>query len=121
MHRSLLSAVSVLVSVSIATPAFAATTYDLECMRNAVEKRDGLMVVAFDQYYASARSAMLNRKDRIRNAWYISDKGERNDEIRAADRAYRDSERSAARNRRNAERVAKDIYNDDVDGCRIRS
>ncbi len=121
MRRIAVSALSIITSLSIATPALAATTYDMECMRNAIEKRESLYVIAFDNYYANARSAMLNRKDRIRNAWHISDKGDRNSEIRAAEKSYRDSERNASKNRRNAEKSAKDIYNSDIRGCKIES
>ncbi len=78
-------------------------------------------MIAFDNYYASARSSMLNKKDRMRNAWHISDKGDRNDELRAAEKEYRNRERDASKNRRNAEKSAKDIYNDDVRGCKIES
>jgi hypothetical protein len=121
MRRLAVSALSILTSVSIATPALAATTYDMECMRNAVEKRESLYVIAFDNYYASARSLMLNRKDRIRNAWHISDKEDRNDEIRSAEKDFRTNERNAAKNRRNADKSAKDMYNNDVKNCKIES
>lgn len=109
------------ISLVTALPVSAATTYDMHCMRNAIEKRESLYVIAFDNYYASTRSAMLNRKDRMHNAWHIANKGDRNDELRSAEKEYRNNERNASKNRRNAEKSAKDIYNDDVRGCKIDS
>jgi len=106
---------------TFAPAAFARTTFDVQCMQTAVEKRESTFISAFDAYYASVRTAMISRKDAVKSAWAITDSTQRENAIRNADKNFTTSERAAKKVRRDAEKVAAKIFKNEAALCEINS
>lgn len=121
MRRLAASILTASLSLSLAAPAFAATTINLQCMQNAVDRRESSLITSFDNYYSSVRSAMSIRKDGLRNSWSISDKKIRNDGIRAIEKTFRTAEKNARNARKDADRAAEKTYKSDAKLCETRS
>jgi hypothetical protein len=90
-------------------------------MQRAIEKREGALINAYDNYYVSVRSTMIIRKDALKNAWTFSDSQQRKDAVRNAGRAFVDAEKSARRTKRDADKAAARTYKTDAEECEIDS
>lgn len=75
---------------------------DLNCMVSAVEKRDNGIIVAWDTFSASMRSALETRRDALKAAWADSNQRTRRSSIKNAWKAFRSSRKNAWRTRRSA-------------------
>jgi hypothetical protein len=118
MRRFAAALATGLFTLTIATPAFA-TDFDLQCMQRAVEKRESAFINSFDTYYASVRTAMISRKDALKNAWGISDSTQRKEAIKTAGKNFATSEKNARKVRRDADKAAAKTYKTEAEACEI--
>jgi len=84
----------IILALFVALPVYALTPkppIDYNCMQNAVEKRDGAIITAWDKYTASVKSALEARKSALKSAWTITEKTERISAIRTAWANYKSS------------------------------
>lgn len=87
MNRKLISTLGVAALLATALPALAQTTstgsgnststtgnprFDAVCMQNAVDKRDGAIINAWDIYSAAVKSALSARRSALKAAWGLS-------------------------------------------------
>jgi hypothetical protein len=121
MRRITASILTICTSISMATPAFAATTLNLPCMQTAIEKRENSFLSSFDSYNTSVRSAMTIRNDALKSAWGITDKTQRKDAIRNAERAFKTSEKTTRKTRRDADKNAEKLYKIEIKLCEVKS
>lgn len=107
-----------LIGLSIAAPAFAAS-YNVQCVQTAIEKRESSYVIAFDGYYATVRSAMITRKDALKNAWLFTDSSQRKTAIKNATKNFSTTEKSARKIKRDLEKQATKTYKTEANACEI--
>jgi hypothetical protein len=97
-----------------------------ECLRNAVDDREGKLVDAQREFNDRIIEAMEERRNRFREAWDSGSVEEARDRMRDAEsdfrdrirdfrRDFRERERNARREHRNAERGCRDAFNDRED------
>ncbi len=108
-----------IVGLSMAAPAFAATSYNVQCIQTAIEKRESSYIVAFDGYYATTRSAMINRKDSLKNAMAITDSSQRKTAIKNATKNFSTTEKNARKIKRDLEKQANSTYKTEARACEI--
>lgn len=108
-----------LIGLSIAAPAFAATTYNVQCVQTAIEKRESSYVVALDGYYATTRSAMITRKDALKNAMALSDSLQRKTAIKTATKNFSTTLKNARKIHRDLEKQANKLYKAESKVCEI--
>ena len=121
MRRLAASILTGMLSLSLAVPVYATTTLNLQCMQTAVEKREGAFITAFDAYYATTRSAMITRKDALKNAWGITDKTQRQTAIKTAGKNFATSEKAARKTRRDADKTAAKTFKTEAELCEVQS
>ena len=121
MHRFTASLATGLIAFSALAPAAFATTFNTQCMQTAVEKREGAFIIAFDAYYASTRTAMITRKDALKNAWGITDTAQRQSAIKTAGKNFATSEKAARKTRRDAEKTAAKTFKTEAELCEVQS
>ena len=59
------------------------------CIQDAIQKRDSVIIPAFDVYHDSTKSALMSRRDTLNTAWGMSDAGMRKNAINSAWDAFR--------------------------------
>ncbi len=93
---------------------------DLACVAAAVDKRDMAMIAAWDKYSAAIKTALSARKDALKAAWALTDKKARNEAIRKAWNAYRDSVKAAKKTFRDERTAAWKQFRTDRRACGVR-
>lgn len=88
---------------------------DAACMQAAIDTRDFAIVQAGFFFVQSWASAIDNRRNALRNAWFMTDREQRRDAINAAWRQYKDAKKAA---RENYNRSRKDIWRSFSDRAR---
>jgi hypothetical protein len=121
MRRFAASLLTGLLTMTTAVPVSFAKTYNTQCIQTAIEKQEGVFISAFDAYYATVRSAMIVRKDALKNAWIITDTAQRRDAIRLAQKNFATTEKSARKARRDAEKAAAKTFKNEAKLCEIAS
>lgn len=90
---------------------------DLVCMQNAVDKRDGAIITAFDTFHTSLSTALKDRQTALKNAWSLTDRKARREAIRSAWKNYRTAAQAARKALRIARRTAWQNFMKDRRGC----
>jgi len=91
------------------------------CMQNAVAKRDGAIITAWDKFSATIKSALETRKSALVTAWGINARKERRAAIKAAWNAFRKSNKDARIVLKSERNSAWNQFRIDAKGCRINN
>jgi hypothetical protein len=91
---------------------------DLECMKNAVSKREEAVISAYNAYFEAIMTALETRKNDMVSAWTISDLKERNTAINNAWAKYRASVKTALINWQKAKKDAWVQFEKDRVNCK---
>lgn len=94
---------------------------DLACMQNAVEKRDSVVMTAFDAFHTAVRSALEARKNALKTAWGMTDPEDRKDAREEAWEDYFDAFRKAKRDLKKARKAAWHQFRHDRQACGARA
>lgn len=113
----LISSFLLVLSLLTAMPVSAATQINHPCMQTAVEKYHNALIAAFDGYVSIHKSAMTARRDSLKTAWGITDRNQRKQAIRSAEKLFKDSERVAKNVQKTSERAAKQTFENESDQC----
>jgi hypothetical protein len=103
--------------ITIATPASAARTINLQCMQLAVVQRETSLLSADETYYNSVRTAKIARKDALNIAWTITDKNQRKTAIKHAEDNFRNAERIARKAFKDLEKQIKSSFKTQSKTC----
>lgn len=98
------------------------TTLDasaVACIKSAVIKREDALIAGFDIYAASIKSARQLRKDALSVAWDKTVSSERRAAVKAADKAFSDSSRSARKTWNETRRGAWSTFTADRKACNV--
>lgn len=92
--------------------------YDGSCMQAAVDKRDSAIIVAWDAYSVSMKTALSTRKDALKAAWAKSAIAERRTALKAAWEAYRKATQTSRNALNKAKREAWNQFSKDRKACK---
>lgn len=95
----------------------ASTTMMLNCMISAVDKRDNAIIAAQDVQNTAIKNALIIRRDSLKAAWGIADKGLRDTARKAAWSIYHVSAKTANTNLKNSRNTAQEVFRTEAKAC----
>lgn len=121
MHKQkfLSIAVGVLLLAPIATFAQATST-QVTCMQNALEKRENTLISAHDTYSAAVKTALTNRLSGLKASWEISEKKARTEKRETTYKAFKTEIQFAHTTLRTAKNSAWKIFQTEAKACGVK-
>ncbi len=107
-------------TAKVKKPVLTPSPEKLACVSTAVEKRDNAIITAWDAFSASARNALLARRDALKAAWLLTDKTARRAAIKKAWTDFRAAAKTARVTLNKARRAAWKQYAVDLKACRAQ-
>jgi cellobiose-specific phosphotransferase system component IIA len=92
---------------------------NLDCMKNAVEKRENALKTARETYFNKINQAYDERKTALLNAWTIGNQKERQKAVRVAWDNFRNSVKSAKSEYKKAHNQAWNTFVKDRKACKF--
>jgi hypothetical protein len=115
------NATSTATSTATATTTVASTTASttmmLNCMINAVDKRENSIILAQDVQNTAIKNALTVRRDSLKAAWGIADKGLRDTARKAAWSIYNTQAKTANQNLKNSKNTAQELFRTEAKAC----
>lgn len=99
------------------TPKPSETT-GLVCVQTALEKRENVIISAFDVFSASSKTALQARRDALKTAWSLTEKKARRAAIKKAWNDFTAVEKAARKTLNKARLTAWNQYRKDLKSCR---
>lgn len=93
-------------------------TVDLACVQLAIDKREGYILLNFDEYHTAARNALLARTTALKTAWANTDRTTRRAEIKIAWKNYQTALRTARKTFKTAQNTIWKDYKIDYKTCK---
>lgn len=110
-----------LFSLIIGAVVLAANTFDINCVKTAVDKREVAIQSAFDAFSVSVKSALQIRQTELSAAWGITDKKERNTAIKNAWKKFRTNKKDIVKIFNNARKATWSQFNTERKACKAPS
>ncbi|MFZ2152215.1 MAG: hypothetical protein WAV09_03850 [Minisyncoccia bacterium] len=95
------------------------TTLNVQCIQNAVEKRDSAIIVAHGAFNTSIVNALTVRKDALKAAWAKPTRQERTSGRKAAYDVFRTSQKSAHETLRSVRKTSWSTFDTDMKACGV--
>lgn len=97
------------------TPAF-----NLECVRTAVDKREGSIITAWDSLNIALTGALSARKSSLYSAWSINDQKERRTAIKNAWQTFKNLKRDSAQTFNSSRKTAWSTFKTEAKACNTK-
>jgi hypothetical protein len=110
------TATSTTATTTVATTT-ASTTAMLNCMINAVDKRENSIILAQDAQNVAIKNALTVRRDSLKAAWGIADRDLRNTARKAAWSVYNTSAKTANTNLKNSKKATQELFKTEAKAC----
>ncbi len=130
MNKLIAAAAALMMSASLAAPAFAedvavttdtsvASSADLTCMGNAVDVREGAVLTARTNYNAKVIAAITTRRASLKAAYLIANNNDRRIALKAAVDVYVKAMADARASYRTDTKAAWKTFNDAIKACNL--
>lgn len=97
-----------------------ATSTQITCMQNALEKRENALISAHDTYGAAVKTALTNRLTGLKSSWTMSEKKDRITKREATYKSFRTEMQAANSTLRNVKNTAWKTFQADAKVCGIK-
>jgi hypothetical protein len=104
-------------STTATSTTTASTTAMLNCMINAVDKRENSIILAQDAQNVAIKNALTVRRDSLKAAWGIADRDLRNTARKAAWSVYNTSAKTANTNLKNSKKATQELFKTEAKAC----
>lgn len=101
------------------TSSTSATTLNVSCIQNAVEKRDSAIIVAHGTFNTSIVNALTIRKDALKTAWAKPTRQERASGRKVAYDTFKASQKSAHEALRSVRKTSWNTFDTDMKACGV--
>lgn len=92
---------------------------NVQCIQNALEKRDAAIITAHGTYNASIVAALTARKDGLKSAWAKVTRDERREARKTVWDTFRTSHKSAHEGLRTIRKVSWSTFDADMNACGV--
>lgn len=102
------------------TPIVASTT-QVTCIQNALDKRENSLITAHDTYNTAVKTAITNRLTSLKSAWAQTDKKAKVERRVAAYKAFRTEMQTATTALRNTKNTSWKNFQSDARACGVKA